>query len=157
MAEYHLAQINVARIKGVDINDPVMIEFVENLDHINALAESAPGFVWRLKDDSNNATSLNPFGDAQVIINISVWEDVPALEDYVFNTPHREFLKRRREWFHKYGKASMALWWIPAGEIPSMEKAIEQLDHLKQNGATERVFDFRQRFPPPANKSRTSK
>ncbi|MEN9704109.1 MAG: hypothetical protein RLZZ209_1537 [Bacteroidota bacterium] len=92
-------------MKGVDINDPIMKEFVENLDAVNQIAESSEGFVWRLKDDTNNATSLNPYDDEQVIINVSVWQSIETLENFMYKTFHSEFLKRRKEWFVAYGTA----------------------------------------------------
>ncbi len=82
MSVFQIAEINIARIKGVDINDPVMKEFVDNLDTINAIAESAEGFVWRLKEENNNATSINPYNDVQVIVNLSVWQSIEALENF---------------------------------------------------------------------------
>ena len=79
---YHLAEINIARMKGVNIDDPIMQEFVDNLDLINGLAESSPGFIWRLKDESDNATDINPYNDEQVIVNVSVWEDIESLKQF---------------------------------------------------------------------------
>lgn len=99
MENFQLAQINVARMKGASIDDPVMKEFVDNLDKINSLAESSKGFVWRLKDETNNATHLNPYSDEQVIINISVWETIEDLESFVYRSFHTDFLRRRKEWF----------------------------------------------------------
>ena len=147
--KYQLAQINIARMKGVNINDPIMVEFVDNLFKINTLAENSAGFVWRLKDDSNDATSFNPYNDEQVIINVSVWESIETFENYVFKTFHTEFLKRRREWFQSYGKAYTAMWWIPEGQFPTIEEAVAKLDYLQQHGASELVFDFRKKFAPP--------
>ena len=95
--KYQLAQINIAKMKGVDINDPVMKEFVDNLDLVNAIAEKREGFVWRLKDDSNNATNLNPYKDVQIIINISVWESIETLEKYVFKSFRKFKLVSERE------------------------------------------------------------
>lgn len=146
---YHLAQINVARIKGVSIEDPIMKEFVDNLDRVNKVAENTEGFVWRLKDEGNNATSFNPYNDEQVIINISVWETIEALEHFVYQTLHTDFLKRRKEWFTKYGKANMAMWWIPKGMFPSIEDSVERLDLLQNQGPSMHAFDFRKRFNPP--------
>jgi Domain of unknown function (DUF3291) len=88
--KYHLAQINIARMKGVNIEDPIMKDFVDMLDEINALAESSKGFVWRLKGDGNSATDLNPFDDDQIIVNMSVWEDIDALKAYVYDSKHVE-------------------------------------------------------------------
>ncbi|WKL49940.1 DUF3291 domain-containing protein [Flavobacterium pectinovorum] len=154
MNQYHLAEINIAKMKGVDINDPIMKEFVDNLDLVNTLAEKSEGFVWRLKDDSSNATNLNPYNDEQIIVNVSFWENIETLEGYMYKTFHSEFLKRRKEWFLKFGKAHTAMWWIPAGQIPTLEEAVEKLDYLQQNGASEIVFDLRNKFPAP-NESKT--
>ncbi|WP_299532677.1 DUF3291 domain-containing protein [Ulvibacterium sp.] len=147
--KYQLAQINVARMIGVNIEDPIMQEFVDNLDNVNELAENSAGFIWRLKDESNNASNFNPFNDEQVIINISVWKDIESLENFTYKTFHTDFLKRRKEWFHKYGKAYFALWWIEEGRYPSIEDAMERLEFLQLNGVTERAFNFRDRFTRP--------
>ena len=147
--KYQLAQINVARMIGVNIEDPIMKEFVDNLDTVNELAENSSGFIWRLKDESNNASNFNPFNDEQVIINISVWKDIGSLESFTYKTFHTDFLKRRKEWFYKYGKAHFALWWIEEGKYPSIEDAIKRLEFLQSNGATERAFDFRDKFTKP--------
>jgi hypothetical protein len=149
MKKYQLAEINVARMKGVNINDPIMQEFVDNLERVNAIAENSEGFVWRLKDDSGNATSINPYNDEQVAINISVWESIETLENFVYKTFHTNFLKRRRVWFQTYGKVYTAMWWIPEGEFPSAQDAVDKLNALQKNGATEAVFDFRNKFEKP--------
>ena len=150
MKKYQLAQINIARMKGVNIEDPIMKEFVDNLEKVNALAESSEGFIWRLKDDAaNDATAFNPYNDEQVIINVSVWESIENLENFVYKTFHTDFLKRRREWFQTFGKAYTAMWWIPEGEFPTLENAVEQLDFLQKNGASQTVFDFRKKFEKP--------
>lgn len=149
MSTYQLAEINIARMKGVNINDPIMKEFVENLDNVNAIAESSDGFVWRLKDDNNNATGLNPYHDEQVIINVSVWESIETLEHFMYKTFHSDFLKRRKEWFQTFGKAYTAMWWIPEGHFPTMKEAIDKLDYLQKNRASPAVFDFRKKFLPP--------
>ena len=149
MAKYQLAQINIGRIKGAGIDDPIMKEFVDNLDAINRLAETSAGFIWRLKSDDNNATSFNPYNDEQVIINISVWENIESLENYVFKTLHADFLRRRKEWFQKFGKVTTAMWWIREGEFPSVEEAVDKLARLQQEGPTSSIFDFKSKFPPP--------
>jgi len=148
-ARYQLAEINIARMKGVNIDDPIMKEFVDNLDAINKVAESSEGFVWRLQDEDNNATSFNPYDDEQVIINVSVWESMEALEQYVFKSLHANFMRRRKEWFQKFGKAYTAMWWIEAGKFPTIEEAVAKLDDLQKNGASEEVFSFRKKYPMP--------
>ena len=149
MKHYQLAQINIGRIKGVDMNDPVMKEFVDNLTMVNTIAETSEGFIWRLKDDSDNSTAFNPFNDERIIVNMSVWENIESLETFMYKTTHVEFLKRRREWFHRYGKVYTAMWWIEANQFPSIQQAIENLDYLEKHGPTEKVFDFKKKFPEP--------
>ncbi|WP_300021095.1 DUF3291 domain-containing protein [uncultured Maribacter sp.] len=146
---YQLAQINIARMRGVSINDPIMKEFVDNLDKVNQLAEQSEGFIWRLKDETNDATSFNPYNDEQVIVNISVWESIETLEKFVYRTFHTNFLRRRKEWFLKYGKASNAMWWINKGDYPTVQNAVALLDYLQINGASEKVFDFKNKFSSP--------
>lgn len=146
---YQLAQINVGRILGINIDDPIMQEFVDNLDRVNRLAESSEGFVWRLQDDTNNATSFNPYDDAQIIINISVWADVESLKKFVYQTAHVDFLKRKKEWFTKFDQAHTAMWWIKAGDYPSVTQAVERLRYLQTNGNSTRAFNFQSPQPKP--------
>jgi Domain of unknown function (DUF3291) len=146
---YQLAQINIARLKGANINDPIVKEFADNIAVVNELAEQSEGFVWRLKDDTNNATNLNPYNDEQIIINVSVWEDIDSLATFTYKFLHSEFLKRRKEWFQNFGKAYFAMWWIPTGQFPTIEEAIKKLDYFQQNGATPLVFDFKKKFEKP--------
>ncbi|MBV8325141.1 DUF3291 domain-containing protein [Chryseobacterium sp.] len=143
---YQLAQINIAKMKGVNIEDPVMKEFVENMVYVNQLADNSSGFVWRLKDEDNHAATLNPMNDMQTIINLSVWEDIESLQHYTYKTFHSYFLKRRKDWFHQYGKSHYALWWIKKGEYPGIEESLERLRHLQENGASSYAFTFQKTF-----------
>lgn len=149
MNTYQIAQINIARMKGVNIDDPIMKEFVDNIDRVNAIAEDSKGFVWRLKEENNNATSLNLYNDEQIIVNVSVWETIEDLENFIYKTFHATFLKRRKAWFQRFGKVYTAMWWIPAGQFPTTAQAVEQLTYLQEFGATEKVFDFSTKFPRP--------
>ncbi len=145
---YHLAQINIARMAG-SIDSPIMAEFVANLDSINALAESSPGFVWRLVGAGNDATSLRPYDDDMIIVNMSVWKTVEDLQQYVYHSAHTGFIRKRKEWFIPMKQAFMGMWWIPAGHIPTVEEAKEHLEHLRAHGETEYTFTFLKVFPPP--------
>lgn len=149
MTEYQLAEINIARMKGVNIDDSIMKEFVDNLNKVNEIAEKSDGFVWRLKDEDNNATNLNPYNDEQIIVNYSIWESAETLEHYMYKTFHSEFLKRRKEWFQTFGQVSTAMWWVKKGEIPDLNEAMEKLDYLQKNGASEIVFSLKQKYPKP--------
>ncbi len=147
---WHLAQINIAKMIGDTITDPVMEKFVAQLDEVNALAEASSGFVWRLKDEGNNATSFNPYNDNRIIVNMSVWESLDHLIKYVYHGRHAEVLRSRRDWFVNFGKPFTAMWYIQAGKIPSVDEAIERLQSLQDHGPTPFAFDFKTRFPPPA-------
>ncbi|MCA9907045.1 MAG: DUF3291 domain-containing protein [Anaerolineae bacterium] len=143
---HHIAQLNIARMRA-PLDDPSMADFVANLDPINTLGEEAPGFVWRLKDEDDNATSLRPF-DAMTIVNMTVWESIDALFQYAYYSDHARVFRRRAEWFEKVSEAMIVLWWIPAGHIPSMDEAKARLTYLRQNGPTPHAFTFKQRFTP---------
>lgn len=142
---YQIAQINIARM-AAPLDSPVMTDFVGNLDRINALAEGSAGFVWRLKGDGNDATSLRPYQDERIIVNMSVWESIDALFQYAYYSSHVEFFRRRKEWFEKMTSPALALWWIPAGHIPTVEEAKQKLDLLERDGATPLAFTFKCQF-----------
>ncbi len=149
MAAYHVAQLNVGRLLA-PLDAPEIAEFVAALDAVNALADAAPGFVWRLQDDEGNATSFRPFDDDTLLVNLSVWESIDALADFTYRTMHRDVLRRRGEWFTKLAGAHLVLWWVPAGHIPSLQEAKERLDLLRDRGPTPDAFTFRTRFPAPS-------
>jgi len=148
MGGWHLAQINIARAVA-PIDDPVMAEFVDQLEAINAVADASPGFVWRLQSESGNATDIQAYSDPRIIINMSVWESAEALFDYVYKSDHLSVLRRRRDWFERANRPIMALWWIEAGQTPSVEDGVARLDYLAEHGPTERAFTFQERFPAP--------
>ena len=150
MAEqnYHLAQINVARLLE-PLNSPQIADFVAGLEPINALAEQSPGFVWRLKDETGNATNINPMDDDMLIINMSVWEDLESLKNFTFKTVHVEYVRRRFEWFEKMKAAYTALWWVKAGHIPNVSEAVTRLKYLRKYGETGKAFTFKKVFGPP--------
>ena len=149
-SNWHLAQINIARMIGVNINDPVMAKFVAQLDEVNALAEGSPGFVWRLKDENNNATNLNPYNDDRIIINLSVWQTLEDLQKFVYQGRHTEVLRSRKDWFVNFGKPFTTLWYVPAGHKPTVEEATDRLKSLQEQGPTPYAFDFKTRFPKPS-------
>ncbi len=141
----HLAQLNVARLRA-PMEDPLIDDFRLSLDRINALAESSPGYVWRLQDESGNATGIKPFGDDLEIVNLTVWESIDALADFTYRSGHVELLRRRREFFEAPSGPVLCLWWIPEGTTPTVEDAIARLEHLRSNGPSPTAFTFRHRF-----------
>jgi Domain of unknown function (DUF3291) len=145
---FHLAQVNIGRIRA-PLEDPLMEGFRSQLERINAVADQSPGFVWRLQTPEGDATSIRPFGDDLTLVNMSVWESFEALHHYVYEGPHLGLLRDRRDWFLPYDGPMLALWWVPAGHIPTVEEAKSKLDELGRNGPTASAFTFRKPFPVP--------
>jgi hypothetical protein len=149
MTAYHLSQVNLGRVKA-PVDDPLMSDFMNALDEINALAERSAGFVWRLQTAEGNATDFRPYDDDRILLNMSVWESVEALKNYVYRSAHAEYLRRRHEWFEVFQGVYAALWWVPAGHVPSIEEARERIAHLDAHGPTPFAFTFQTAFAPDA-------
>jgi hypothetical protein len=142
----YIAQLNISKMIGVNIDDPIMKDFVAQLDEINLLGEQSKGFVWRLKSEDGNATSYNPYSDNRIIVNFTVWETAEDLKDFVYNTAHRLVMKDRKRWFENLGQPSYVLWYVDADKIPTIDEAVERLYYLQSNGATSYAFDFKNIF-----------
>jgi hypothetical protein len=56
-----IAQINVARAVA-PLDDPRLSDFIAQLDQVNMIAESSPGFVWRLKAQNGEGNGYVPIG-----------------------------------------------------------------------------------------------
>jgi GNAT superfamily N-acetyltransferase len=141
----HLAQVNIATLRA-PIDDPATAEFVAGLDPVNAAGDAAPGFVWRLADDTGNATAIRAFADPLRILNLTVWESLDALRAFVYQGIHRDFFRRRAEWFDPRASAT-ALWWVPAGEQPTVGDALRRVAFAETFGPTPYSFRFGQRQP----------
>lgn len=146
MSEFHLAQLNIAKLKYA-LDTPELIEFVDNLEKINALADQSPGFVWRLQTEAGDATAIDFFGP-DYLVNMSVWESIESLHAYVYRSAHNKILARRKQWFEPMQQAYAVLWWIPAASIPTLEQAGERLQSLRSQGANPQAFSFKQVFDP---------
>ncbi|GHE24573.1 DUF3291 domain-containing protein [Streptomyces hydrogenans] len=141
----HLAQLNVATML-YPLDDPRMAPFVEMLDPVNAAADGAPGFVWRLVEEGTpDATGLRPAGE-DVIVNLSVWESQEALWDFAYRSGHLEVMRRRRDWFARHVEAHLVLWWVPAGHVPTVAESLERLADLRAHGSSPRAFTFASAF-----------
>jgi heme-degrading monooxygenase HmoA len=146
---FHLAQMNIGRVRG-PLNDPIMADFVAQLDSINALAEASPGFVWRLQGDGGESSSyLRAYPDPLLLVNLTVWESPEALHAYTYRSDHAAVFRRRKEWFKPSERPTAVLWWLPAGQLPSIEDGKTRLEHLWAHGPTPFAFTFRQQFPQP--------
>lgn len=148
MPTFHIAQVNVAQAKA-DMDSDLMQGFTSRLDEINALADGADGFIWRLKEDGGSATAIRIFDDPLLLINMSVWANLDALKHYVCKSLHVELIKDREAWFNKMGESHQALWWIPAGHIPSIEEAQKQLEYIRKHGPSAQAFTFAKPYPRP--------
>jgi len=149
---FHLAQVNIGRLRA-PIDDPLIDGFRTQLDPINALADHTPGFVWRLQTEDGNATAIRPYADDdRMAINLSVWESLEALQQFVYRSAHVGPLRDRKQWFEPLEEPILALWWVPAGHIPTVAEAKERLDHLKAHGPSREAFTFRTPFPAPDGK-----
>ena len=140
----HLAQLNVGRLVA-DTNDPRVAEFMAALDRVNGLGKRMPGFVWIMEGSGepgtgNTETKLD--GDPRFVANLTVWASAEALEHFVWNTVHRQFYERRKEWFEVLGERHLVMWWVPEGHRPSLEEALERLDHLRANGDSDHAFGW---------------
>jgi hypothetical protein len=144
---FHLVQLNIARLVA-PLDSPVLADFIANLDRINAIADEVRGLVWRLQTDGGDATAIKYFGE-DFIVNMSVWDSIQSLHDYVYRSEHIEVMRRKTEWFQKLGEAHMVLWWVPAGHIPSLKEAEARLHHLREHGPTAEAFTFKKSYPAP--------
>lgn len=142
MTVWHIAQINVARFREPR-GAPVNAAFEAALDDVNALAETAPGFVWRMIGEGDS-------DDPALTINMTVWESVEHLAAFAYrNLTHRAVMRRRSEWFVGM-PAYLALWWIEAGRVPTLAEGRAKLGLIGRVGATADAFDFRTVFEAPA-------
>jgi len=147
MTKYNIAQFNIARMRG-PLDGPVMAGFVSRLEEINAIADRAPGFVWRLQTPEGDATYLRPYDDDQIIVNMSVWESIEQLKEFVYKTAHAELLRQRRDWFEQVAEMYQTMWWVPDGHIPGLDEAKKRLLHLQEHGPSQFAFTFKTIQPP---------
>ncbi len=145
---YHIAQLNIARAR-VPLDDPLLADFMAQLDAVNAMAEASPGFVWRLKTDSGNATDIRAYDDPRMIVNMSIWDSIEALFAFTYKTAHTKVMNRRKEWFEPLAGPHLVLWWIPVGAEPTVVEAQQRLEYLAHHGPTATAFTFKVRFAPP--------
>ncbi len=141
---HHLAQLNVGRLVA-PTDDPRVAEFMAALDRVNGIGKRSPGFVWMMEgsgEPGRGNTDVKIGGDPRHVSNLTVWESVEALEAFVWNTVHRAFYERRAEWFEVLGEQHFVMWWVPAGHRPTIEEALERLDHLKSAGESDHAFGW---------------
>ncbi|PHR61831.1 MAG: hypothetical protein COA43_01285 [Robiginitomaculum sp.] len=148
MNGYYLAELNIAEAK-FPMDDARMDGFTKRIDVVNALADDADGFVWRLVDDNpdmGGALSLRPFDNPNMLVNMSVWKDIQSLYAFVFNTVHAKVMKGKPAWFSHLKSHSTVMWWVPVGHIPTLNEAKEKLALLDDIGPSKDAFTFNQAF-----------
>lgn len=153
MTQYHLAQINIAKAIAA-LESPVMAGFVSRLNEINALADNAKGFVWRLQSNTGDATSIRVFEDPDTYVNLSVWETPEDLKNFVYRTLHVELIRDRENWFARLAEAHQAAWWVPVGYRPTPEEGRDRLLRLRSHGPSATAFTLARPFPPPEGRDR---
>jgi ring-1,2-phenylacetyl-CoA epoxidase subunit PaaC len=143
-----LVQINIARMRA-PIDSPLLADFASQLDIVNAQAEGSAGFIWRLKDDTGNATTISatsPFG-AEMLVNLSAWDNPDSLKAFVYrNKNHGEALKNRALWFDSMTTPHFAMWWLNDNETPTLIDAKRRVQFLADNGDTPYAFTFKKTF-----------
>jgi len=149
---WQLAQLNIASMLA-PIDSPVLADFVAELDRINGIADQAPGFVWRLQAEDGNATELEHGFGAEFIVNMSVWESMEDLHNYVYKTAHAQIMSRRKEWFHRMTDAYTVLWWVREGHRPTVVEAEAKLALLQSGGPGPNAFTFKNSYPKPTQTS----
>jgi hypothetical protein len=145
---YDLAQVNIA-LPREPLDSALLADFLAALEPINALADASPGFVWRLQAEQGDATSVRGFGDERILVNMSTWESLGALADFVFKSPHTAVMRERRKWFVPMMDVYVALWWVPVGHRPSVREAEDRVACLRNSGPSPVAFTFKRPFPAP--------
>jgi len=148
MTKYHLAQINIALAKA-EMDTEIMEGFVSRLDEINNTADNAEGFIWRLQSEEGDATAIRVFDEPLLLVNMSVWDSIKALKNFVYKSAHVELIRDRQAWFHKFVDAHQALWWVSVGHIPTVEEAKEKLEYIQKHGPSASAFHFGKTFSIP--------
>lgn len=141
MKGFHLAQLNIAVARAA-MDSNMMQGFSSRLDEINVVADKASGFVWRLQTEDGDATGIHAFDDPLVLVNMSVWEDLESLKNFVYKSMHIELIRNRDAWFLKMVKMHQVLWWVPVGQIPTLKEAKSRLELLRENGPGPKAFTF---------------
>jgi hypothetical protein len=145
MMGMHLAEFNFGTLKH-DWDDPRVKDFVDGLDLVNGIAAKAPGFIWRLCDDEMDAAQNDPQGalggNPRMASTLSVWQDVASLEQFVWNTIHRQYYARKAEWYDAAGNGNFVMWWVPVGHCPDVSEGQSRWQHREDHGDSDHAFGW---------------
>jgi hypothetical protein len=139
-----LAELNVGRLTA-PTDHPSVADFMNNLDRINSMGRRMPGFVWMMEgsgEPGTGNTEAKIDGDPLHVANLTVWEDVASLENFVWNTAHRQFYARKAEWFEALKEMHFVMWWVPDGHRPTLDEALEKLAYRQAHGDSETAFGW---------------
>lgn len=143
---YHLAEFNIGTLR-YDWDDPRVADFADNIDRVNSIAARSPGFVWRLSDEDMEAAQQDAAGvlggNPRTASTLSIWRDVASLEQFVWNTVHKQFYDRKAEWYDPDQGLRLVMWWVPQGHHPTIVEAKQRLDHLAAHGDSDTAFGWR--------------
>ena len=141
----HLAQLNVAKLLH-PIDDPRIADFADGLPVVNGAGEQSPGYVWRLQSDLGDATDIQVFDDPLIIVNLTVWESLDSAQGVCVPGIHRDFFRRRANGSSR-DRPRTALWWTPAGLLPTTDDAKRRLDFIEVFGPSPYAFTMGQNQP----------
>ena len=158
MPKMELAQVNIARLRE-PLDSDLLKDFVEKIEPVNAEADRAAGFIWRLKEEDGDATAIRAFewdtnGSAGVTVNLSTWDSIESLKNFVFSGDHVKIMRRRFEWFNKVSEMTTVLWWVPKGHIPTTAEAEAKLLEIRKSGPTPNAFTLQICFDQQGEKIR---
>ncbi len=144
-----LAEFNIGTLK-YDWEDPRVADFLNNLDRVYGVAERSPGYVWHLSGDDMEAAQIDPDGalggNPRTASTLSVWADAKSLEEFAFNTVHKQFYDRKDEWYDPaeqvWGEHRLVMWHVEEGHRPTISEAVERLRHLIAHGDTDFAFGW---------------
>ena len=141
---HHIAELNIGRLVA-PVDDPRVADFMQALDLVNGLGKRMPGFVWMMEgsgEPGTGNTENNIGDDPQFVANLTVWEDVSSLENFVFNTVHKKFYDRRAEWFELMADQHFVMWHVEEGHKPSLDEALERLAYKQEHGDSDHAFGW---------------
>ncbi len=149
MPSYHLAQANIA-VSLYPFDAPEMAGFFSRIDEINAIADTHPGFVWRIPDEDAEEQAQAAFGRDQLVYNLTLWDSAESLGSFVYRSDHMDVMRQRSSWFESSEKSPFVLWWVPAGHLPTVDESRERFELLWHNGPGPDAFTFGERFAAPS-------
>jgi hypothetical protein len=137
---FHLVHANVA-IALAPLSDPIMADFLNRVDEINALAQASPGFVAQ-----PTPADAGQVYTGRALLNLSIWESVESLDRFTHHGQHALALGRRAEWFEQRAEPNYVLYWTPSGHLPIEAEVQGRFDYLTRHGPTPYAFTFEHRF-----------